>query len=182
MPAKATYYMAERVRELLENWGRWPGWASGGSSRSTLGWLDDFVANKRVGDYGPTVPVMGGDAADTHKALGRMAWELSQVLIAHYTARGHVAKKLEDINQHREARDRISKRTYFRRLADAHPDFMERFLALRETAQLAGARNIESQPAAAPSVARRHRSIVSPKLALKTPEKSPTKQGDSNGS
>jgi hypothetical protein len=178
MPAKANHYMADRVRELLENWARWPGWASGGSSRSTLAWLDDFVANKRVGDYGPSIPVMGGEAADTHKALGRMPWDLSQVLIVHYTQHGHVNAKIDRMNQHREPATRISRRTYFRRLDAAHPAFIEQHRIAREAAHATERSNVSSAPAASGAVARRHRLLVKPSMGLKTPQKTP---GHENG-
>jgi predicted nucleic acid-binding OB-fold protein len=172
MPARAKHYMAERVRELIENWARWPGWASGGSSRSTLAWLDDFVANKRVGDYGPSVHAMGGEAADTHRALGRTPLHLSEVLIAHYTWRGQVDEKIERLNRRREDKDRISRRTYFRRLEDAHPVFMEQHRIVRENAHEAERRNVEVASAASAAVARRHRLLVKPSLGLKKPEPS----------
>ncbi len=171
MSAVAKFYMAERVRELLENWGRWPGWQSGGSSRSTLAWLDDFVSNKRVGDYSTTVPVMGGDAADTHRALGRMPEHLAGVLVAHYTWHGAVLDKLIKLNKRRPARGRISKRTYYRQVEAAHPIFMEAFRTVREAARAAHVSNVAVSVHAGAAVASRHRFPVTPKMGLQPAKK-----------
>lgn len=169
MPALSKMYEADLVRRLIDNWARWPGWAGHTGTRSTLAWLDDFVSNKRQGDYAATVPVMGGEAADTHRALGRMSAELSEALVIYYTWRGTVSEKLIELAKKRPDRERMSKRTFFRRVSDAHPVFITEYRGARDTANLVSARNEAASGSASASVARRHR-LVTPKIALKAPE------------
>lgn len=170
MPARQKYHMAERVKELLENWARWPGWESGGSSRSTLAWLADFVGNKRVGDYQTSIPVMGGEAADTHYALGRMNAELREVLVLHYTERGHVNDKIARVNLHRAAARRISRATFFRHLDTAHHEFMAGFEGARHANARIGAANEAVAVHASEAVARRWRLRVTAKLPKSAPK------------
>ncbi len=178
MSGQAKWYMQDEVARLLENWGRWPGWNGATSARSTLGWIDDFVSNKRVGDYTASIPVMGGEAADTQRALGRMEHELAAVLIVHYTGRGGVQRKLAQINQARDRKDHLSKRTYYRRLEAAHPAFMDAYRAGRRESHVAASGNFQTHgDHAGVSVARRHRLVVTPKMGLKAPEKAEEKQG-----
>jgi hypothetical protein len=172
--------MQAEVERLIENWARWPGWESGSGSRSPLAWLDDFVANKRVGEfYQAVVPVMGGEAADTHRALGRIDTQLGQVLVVHYTW-GHrtIEWRLHLINKPRASKDRMSRRTYFYRLAAAHPAFMTEFRALHIDEKRVTAVNTAAQAHAPESVARRHRLLVKASMGLKTPEK---EASDENG-
>jgi hypothetical protein len=169
MPAKSKYPEAELVQRLMENWARWPGWAGHVGARSTLAWLDDFVSNKRQGDYAPSIPVMGGEAADTHRALGAMRHDLAQALIVHYTWRGTASEKLAELFKKQGVE--ISKRTFFYRVGDAHPEFMGKYREHRMLAHASSAGNAASTVSAGPAVARRHRLVVTPKLALKSAEK-----------
>lgn len=155
------------MRRLISNWGRWAG--GGASTRSVL-WSEEFVPQRHIMDPGPPVPVMGGEASDTYRALLRIDADLAQVLIAHYTWRGGIFDKLDQLNEHRARRTQISTRTYYRRLAAAHVAFVEQYRALGIANRHVAESNSAAQGDAPAAVARRWKLVVTPKLGLLTPE------------
>lgn len=171
----AKHYCGEEVRRLIENMARWPGWHGGHCSRSSIGWINDFVANRRQDELGPTIPVMGGEAADTQRALMRIDSILRECLLEYYTGRGGTHDKVHTLNKRRKGGARISSRTFYRYVDQAHPAFMVQYRELRKVAHQVEARNIETSVHAGHNVARRHRLLV-PAIGLVslTPAKSET--------
>jgi hypothetical protein len=144
MARRAEWYMQAEVERLIENWARWPGFHGGHSSRSTLSWLDDFIAMKRVGDRSAPIPVMGGEAGDTQDALGRMNADLRNALVVYYTGRGPMRERLSALNAMRSSKDRIKLPAFFNRVERAHQDFMRAIRAVRADAAAASAANRRS--------------------------------------
>ena len=156
----AKHYCGEEVRRLIENMARWPGWHGGHCSRSSIGWINDFVANRRQDELGPTIPVMGGEAADTQRALMQIDELQRECLIVYYTGRGTVGDKVHTLNKRRRGKARVGKSAFYVHVERAHPEFMSRYRELRKLAHHVEARNIESSVHASSSVAHRHRLLV----------------------
>jgi hypothetical protein len=160
MARPAKHYCGEEVRRLIENMARWPGWHGGHCSRSSIGWINDFVANRRQDELGPTIPVMGGEAADTQRALMRIDELLRECLVIYYTGRGTVGDKVHTLNKRRRGRARIGKSAFYVHVERAHHEFMTQYRELRKVAHHVEARNVGQSVHASTSVARRHRLIV----------------------
>lgn len=166
MARRAGHYCAEEVRRLIENLARWPGWHGGASSRSSIDWINDFVANRRQDDLGPTIPVLGGEAADTQHALLQMDETLRDCLLVYYAGWGTVGDKVRTVNRRRRGKRRIGKSAFYVHVERAHPQFMERYREVRETAHRVEAQNVASSVHASASVARRRR-LVAPWIGLR---------------
>jgi hypothetical protein len=71
---------------------------------------------------------MGGEAADTHTAIGRMPSELSRALVAYYTGRGQLADRVRLFNKGRRGQARVGERTFQRRVDEARDAFWQLWL------------------------------------------------------
>jgi hypothetical protein len=145
MANRARHEHEAEISRLIENWARWPGFNGGGSSRSSAAWIMDFVT-RRQGECGPSVPVMGGEAADTHTAIGRMPSELSRALVAYYTGRGQLAERARLFNKGRRGQARVGERTFQRRVDEARDAFWQLWLEVRRNSNQVGAANRAAQP------------------------------------
>jgi hypothetical protein len=112
-----TYPHEAEIRQWLENWGRWsPGGAAGGASQ----WRD---AVDSTGYRSAAIPIMGGEAGDTQRALDRMAREERSALEQYHLRAGSMSSKAKRL--------RISTSTLKRRLHAAHHHFYEFRWAVR---------------------------------------------------
>lgn len=146
MGKRISHPHADEIARLIENLARWPGWHGGHSSRSSIGWVMDFVANRRQGEFGPSIPVLGGEAEDTMAAMRRMPFRLAQVLEVYYTIAGDEEKKLKFLNRRRRSSARIGPRTFRLHVSRAHDDFWEQYTMVRESARRAGESNRALNP------------------------------------
>lgn len=162
--------MADEIGRLIEQLARWPGWHGCSSTQSTLSWIADFQSRRRQDEFGPSMPVLGGEASDTQEALRRVDPVLSECLIAYYAWPGTLDKKLGLLNRRRQASERISRATFYRHVDAAHPAFWEAYTAVRSAARRVGEANALSSGSASAAVARRYR-LVAPAIGVvRSPE------------
>ena len=129
-----SYPHQAEIRQWLENWARWSPGTFGQSQ-----WRE--ATSSRVFESGP-IPVMGGEAADTHQALQRLGREERSLLTGYHLSRVPIAKMAR--------RRKISMDTLERRLHAVHEAFYEQRRAVRHEGQRAAARNREAAPARTP--------------------------------
>ena len=103
---------------------------------------------------------MGGEAADTQRALMRIDEHLRESLIVYYTGRGTWRDKVHTFNKSRRGKARIGMRSFYSYVDQAHPAFMTQYRELCKVAHQVEIRNIEASVHAGQSVARRHRLLV----------------------
>jgi hypothetical protein len=135
------YLHQDEVRRLIENWARWPGWNGCRCSSSPLARLVDDLSFKRRGELGATMPILGGEAADTHAALWSMVTHLRDALIAYYTGGLREEDQLRLVNKNRKRIRQIRARTYRLHVQRAHPAFMDAYELVVEKAKGIGKRN-----------------------------------------
>lgn len=154
------WHQQEQIEQLMENWGRWAGnggvMPSGGGS--ALAWADVMI-DKR--NYTSTIPVLGGEAADTQAALTRMDEHLAAVLINYYTGSGKTVKhRFESFNQVRPEKTRIAYSTYMRQIGLAHVQFDDRWRSVVGESRSAGAQRQSY------GIASKPRLVSTPKLGV----------------
>ncbi|MBK8916420.1 MAG: hypothetical protein IPM64_17785 [Phycisphaerales bacterium] len=113
------------IRRHLENWARW----SPESYRASM-WRDQIDMS---GYRQAPIPIMGGEAGDTHAALARMDARERSALEQYHLRPGTLRVKARRL--------RISIATLSRRLKAAHHHFHELRWAVRHGAVRAGAEN-----------------------------------------
>lgn len=160
MARRAQHYCAEEVRRLIENLARWPGWNGSSSSRSSIDWINDVMLGRRTDEHGPSIPVLGGEAADTQAAIMRMDETRRECLLIYYTGRGVLELKLHVLNRRRRGRARIGKSAFYAHVDRAHHEFMTLYREVRQVAHVVEERNAASSVHAGNSVARRHRLVA----------------------
>lgn len=165
MARRAQHYCADEVRRLIENLARWPGWNGSASSRSSIDWINDVMLGRRTDEHGPSIPVLGGEAADTQAAIMRMDDTRRECLLIYYTGRGVLELKLHTLNRRRRGRARIGKSAFYAHVDRAHHEFMALYREVRQVAHVVEERNTASSVHAGVSVARRHR-LVAPGIGL----------------
>lgn len=122
-----TYPHEAEVRRWLENWSRWSPGAYGMSQ-----WRDAVSSS---GYHSASVPIMGGEAGDTQRALDRVCRTERSALEQYHLRGGTMGQKAKRL--------RISRSTLERRLHAGHHHFYELRVALRVSAQTAAARNAQ---------------------------------------
>lgn len=152
MTARAAHEHEAEIERLIDNWARWPGWTGGTSSRSSVAWIMDFVS-RRQSMQGASVPVMGGEAADTQAALMRMQPQLQEAIVAYYTCSGDLHARLFAFNYRKRGRNRIGERAFQYRVAAAREEFWMYWTLVRERARRVGDRNRGTNPGLATVVA-----------------------------
>ena len=165
MPAVAKHYQAEEIGRLIEQLARWPGWNGSTSSESTLSWIADCMSRKRQDELGPSVPVLGGEAADTMEALRRIEMIQAECLQAYYAGRGTLERRLWEVNRRRPAKLRISRATFYRIVDAAHLAFWEAYCAVRAAARVVSTANAATTTDAARVLARRYR-LTTPHISI----------------
>lgn len=170
MPAKAQHYQAAEIARLIDQLARWPGWNGCSSSSSSMAWLADMQSRRRADEFGPSIPVLGGESADTMEALRRIDPLLAECLTAFYSVRGTVDRRVWEVNRRRRGAARISRRTFYRVVDEAHPAFWAQYVELRMVARQVGKQNAATVHDASRSVARRWR-LVPTITSLVEPQK-----------
>jgi hypothetical protein len=163
MTARAAHEHEAEIERLIDNWARWPGWTGGTSSRSSVAWIMDFVS-RRQSLQGASVPVMGGEAADTQAALMRMQPHLQEAIVAYYTCSGDLHARLFAFNYRKRGKNRIGERAFRYRVAAAREEFWMYWTLVRSRARHVGDRNRATNPGLAgvrPEVPRPREVLVS---------------------
>jgi hypothetical protein len=124
-----SYPNEAQVRSWLENWARWSP-----SQASAAGELSQWSEVVQTSGYRTaSIPIMGGEAGDTQRALDRMDRQERSALEQYYLRAGSMAVKAKRL--------RISKRTMHKRLHDGHHHFHELRWAVQQEARTAAKRN-----------------------------------------
>lgn len=171
MPTVAKHYQSAEIGRLIEQLARWPGWNGATSNASTLSWIADLQSRRRQDEFGPSVPVLGGEAADTMEALRRIDILQAECLNAYYAGRGTLERRLWEVNRRRPAKARISRRTFYRLLDAAHPAFWEAYCVVRAAARIVANANATTAADASRILARRYRLTMPHVGVVEAPQK-----------
>lgn len=143
MPAKRVHEHADEIRRLIEQLGRWSG--DIGRSTSPLAWIGDFI-RRRPSEFGPSIPLLAGEALDTMRAMQRMPNALRSALDVYYTRPGREEDQLRFLNRRKRSDKRITLRTYQWHVKLAHDRFWLEYVELRKMATAVGTRNNTTLP------------------------------------
>ena len=95
---------------------------------------------------GASIPVMGGEAADTQTALMRMQPPLVEALIAYYTCSGDLHARLYAFNYKKRAKSRLGERAFRYRVAEAREAFWVQWTQVCTRSREVGRRNRDTNP------------------------------------
>jgi hypothetical protein len=123
-----SYPHEAQVKLWLENWARWSPGTYGASQ-----WRD---AVETTGYRSAPIPIMGGEAGDTQRALDRMDRKERSALDQYHLRSGSMTAKAKRL--------RISKATLVRRLSAGHHHFYELRWAVCQEAREASRRNADA--------------------------------------